>query len=249
MPGIVSIRFYEELNLFLDKKYRKEKVDYHYRGSPSVKDAIESLGVPHTEVDMILVNGNAVNFSYLLKDRDEIAVYPVFESFNINGLQHLRKKALRNPRFVLDVHLGRLVRYLRMVGFDCLYDASFTDEEIIRISLTEERIILTRDKGILKNGSVTHGLYVRSDDPREQFGEIASRLHLGDLFKPFIRCTLCNEPIEPVTKESVLEKLEPLTKMHFSAFYRCTGCKRIYWKGSHFSRMMQFINDYTAVHK
>ncbi|OFY49796.1 MAG: hypothetical protein A2Y87_06995, partial [Bacteroidetes bacterium RBG_13_46_8] len=185
MPGVVNIRFYEELNLLLDKKHRKTKFEHHYRGRPTVKDVIESLGVPHTEVDMILVDGEAVDFSYLVKDHDEISVYPVFESFDLTGLQHLRKQALRNPRFVLDVHLGRLVRYLRMVGFDCLYDTLFTDNEIIRISLEEERIILTRDKGILKNGRVTHGLYVRSDDPREQFGEITARLHLGDLFKPF----------------------------------------------------------------
>ena len=244
MAGIVSMRFYEELNLFLDKKYRKKEFEYQYRGRPSVKDAIESLGVPHTEVDMILVNGDAVDFSYPLKDHDAISVYPVFERLDISGLQHLRKQALRNPRFVLDVHLGRLARYLRMAGFDCLYESSFTDEEIIRISVAEKRIILTRDKGILKNGRVTHGLYVQSDDPREQFGEIAVRLHLGDLFKPFSRCTLCNESIEPVTKESVLDKLEPLTKMHYSVFYRCTGCKRIYWKGSHFTRMAQFIDDY-----
>ena len=244
MAGIVNMRFYEELNLFLDKKYRKTEFGYHYRGRPSVKDAIESLGVPHTEVDMILVNGDAVDFSYPLKDRDSISVYPVFESLDITGLQHLRKQALRNPRFVLDVHLGRLARYLRMAGFDCLYEPSFADEEIIRISVEERRIILTRDKGILKNGRVTHGLYVQSDDPREQFGEIAARLHLGDLFKPFSRCTLCNERIEPVTKESVLDQLEPLTKMHYSVFYRCTGCKHIYWKGSHFTRMAQFIDDY-----
>jgi uncharacterized protein with PIN domain len=151
---------------------------------------------------------------------------------------------LRNPQFVLDVHLGRLARYLRMVGFDCLYETTFTDDEIIRISQAEKRIILTRDKGILKNGRVTHGLYVRSDDPGEQFGEIAARLHLGNLFKPFSRCTMCNEPIEPVTKESILDQLEPLTKIHYSVFYRCTGCKRIYWKGSHFARMAKFINDY-----
>jgi uncharacterized protein with PIN domain len=244
MPGIVSIRFYEELNLFLDKKYRKTEFEYYFGGRPSVKDAIEALGVPHTEVDMILVGGNPVNFSYLLKNHDKISVFPVFESLDINGLQHLRKQALRDPRFVVDVHLGKLVRYLRMAGFDCLYDASFTDEAIIRISLDERRIILTRDKGILKNGKVTHGLYVWSDDPGEQFREIIARLHLDNLFKPFSRCTMCNKPIEPVTKESVVEQLEPLTKKYYSVFYRCTGCRRIYWKGSHFTRMMQFLDDY-----
>jgi hypothetical protein len=244
MAGVVSIRFYEELNLFLDKKYRKTEFEYRYRGRTSVKDAIESLGIPHTEVDMILVDGDAVDFSYLLKDHDAISVYPVFESMDITGLQHLRKKALRNPRFILDVHLGRLARYLRMAGFDCLYETTFADSEIIRISVAEKRIILTRDKGILKNGRVTHGLYVRSEDPGEQFGEIAARLHLGNLFRPFSRCTQCNEIIEPVAKESVLDQLEPLTKMHYSVFYRCTGCRRIYWKGSHFIRMAKFIDDY-----
>jgi uncharacterized protein with PIN domain len=249
MPGVVRIRFYEELNRFLDKKYRKAAFDYHYTGKPSVKDAIESLGVPHTEVDLILVSGASVDFSYQLKDHDEISVYPVFESIDISGLQHLRKQALRDPKFILDVHLGKLARYLRMVGFDCLYERSLSDEEIIRFSQAEQRIILTRDKGILKNGRVTRGLYVWSDDPREQFDEIVARLHLFSLFKPFSRCIRCNGAIEPVTKESLMDRLKPLTKKHYSVFYRCTGCDRIYWEGSHFTRMMQFINDYTRIHK
>ncbi|MBN1416623.1 MAG: Mut7-C ubiquitin/RNAse domain-containing protein [Bacteroidales bacterium] len=244
MPGIVTFRFYEELNQFLSKKYRKKEFEFSYMGRPSVKDAIESLGVPHTEVDMILVNGNPVDFSYRLKNNDRVAVYPVFESLDISGLQYLRKQALRNPRFVLDVHLGKLVRYLRLAGFDCFYDKSLSDAEIIRISLDEKRIILTRDKGILKNGKVSHGMFVQADDPREQFTEVTKRLQLNHLFKPFSRCTVCNEPIVKVDKDTLLDQLEPLTKKHYTVFYQCTGCKRIYWEGSHFTRMMQFISDY-----
>src|SRR3972149_748976 len=132
-------RFYEELNDFLPPEKRKIKFEHPFFCRASVKDIIESLGVPHTEIDLILVNGKSVDFSYIINDKDEISVYPVFESFDISEVQHLRAKPLREPKFVLDVHLGALAKYLRMTGFDTVYHNNFEDVEIIKVSLSQKR--------------------------------------------------------------------------------------------------------------
>ena len=241
-----TFRYYEELNDFLKKQYRKQSFTYTFKGVTTVKDAIESMGVPHTEVDMITVNGNPVGFNYRIMEDDAVAVYPVYESLDISEIQLLRERVLREPKFVLDVHLGKLTRYLRLAGFDCLYDKSFDDDEIIALSLAQKRTILTRDKGILKNGKVTHGMFVWSVIPKKQFIEVISRLQLENFIHPFTRCTECNEGIQQVEKEKVVDQLQPLTRKFYSVFYQCTGCKKIYWEGSHFSRMRQFINNYHA---
>ncbi len=167
------LRFYEELNDFLPEERKKKRFTHHFIDRTSVKDLIESLGVPHTEVDLILVNGKSVNFKYLINDGDDISVYPVFESFDITEVQHLRPKPLRKPKFVADVHLGRLTRYLRMMGFDVSYKNNFDDDEIVRISLKEKRAILTKDRGILKRRDVTHGFWIRSTKVEEQVKEVS----------------------------------------------------------------------------
>ena len=159
----ISIRFYEELNDFLPEEKQKLRFEHSYIDRTSVKDLIESLGVPHTEVDLILVNGKPVGFDYLINDDDDISVYPVFESIDITDLQHLRPKPLRKPKFVADVHLGRLARYMRMLGFDTLYKNNIDDDEIVNISVDEKRTILTRDRNILKRSVVTHGYFVRNN--------------------------------------------------------------------------------------
>ncbi len=173
-----SFRFYEELNDFLPKEKRKSRFEHKFIDQTSVKDMIESLGVPHVEVDLILVNGSSVNFSYIVKDQDDISVYPVFESFDISDVQHLRAIPLRNPKFILDVHLGTLARYLRILGFDAKYENNYSDDEIVNISLKEKKTILTRDKGILKRNNVTHGYWIRTTTPELQLKEVVDRFHL-----------------------------------------------------------------------
>jgi len=172
------LRFYEELNDFLPEEKRKKRFIHQFIDRASVKDLIESLGVPHTEVDLILVNEKSVNFKYSINDGDDISVYPVFESFDISDVQHLRPKPLRKPKFVADVHLGRLTRYLRMLGIDVLYTNNFTDDEIVKISVKEKRTILTKDRGILKRNEVTHGYWIRSTKAEAQTEEVLERFHL-----------------------------------------------------------------------
>lgn len=236
-----TFRFYAELNDFLAPARRQETFLYTFTGQPAVKDAIEALGAPHTEVDLILVNGASVDFSYRLQDGDCVSVYPVFESIDIAPLLRVRPKPLREPRFVLDTHLGRLAAYLRMLGFDAVYRNDSGDETLARISSRDNRILLTRDRGLLKRGQVTHGYCVRETAPRSQLKEILRRFDLISSIRPFRRCMRCNGLLHLVPKEVILEQLPSKTQEHFDVFKRCADCGRVYWRGSHFERMQRFI--------
>lgn len=240
---IAEFRFYEELNDFLPKKHRKKSFIYHFRYNQSVKDAIEALGVPHAEVDLILVNGNPVDFNYTLKNGDRVSVYPVFESLDISEVTLLRHKPLREPRFILDVHLGKLCKYLRMLGFDTFYKNNLDDHDIIRIASDEKRIILTRDVGILKNGNVSHGYWIRSQNSRKQLSEVLQRFDLYKLIRPFYRCVVCNGLVDEIEKQQVYLQLPENTRKHYQNFYHCTSCGKIYWEGSHYANMQAFVNE------
>ena len=239
----IYFRFYEEINYFLPKEKRKVRFTHNYTVRASVKDVIESLGVPHTEVDLILVNGKSVGFDYLINDGDDISVYPVFESLDITNVQHLRPKPLRNPKFIADVHLGRLVRYLRMMGFDVLYKNDFVDDEIVTLSLIETRAILTRDRGILKRSEVTHGYWIRSTKVKEQVIEVLKRFDLKNIIKEFSRCIECNTMLKSISKSEIINELPPKVSMSHTEFSRCPACKKNYWKGTHYKRMLSFIQS------
>ena len=234
-------RFYAELNDLLPADKRQVTFTHFFENRASVKDMTEALGVPHTEIDLILVNGESVDFTYLVQDGDRISVYPVFESIDITPLVRVRPQPLREPRFVLDTHLGRLARYLRMLGFDTLYRNDYADEELARISSEEHRILLTRDPGLLKRSVVTHGYWIRDSDPHRQLRQILQRFDLFGAIAPFARCLRCNALLQPVRKEAVLDRLLPMTKETYDEFRICPECERIYWKGSHYRRMQQFI--------
>lgn len=209
----------------------------------SVKDVIESHGIPHTEVDLILANGETVDFSYVVENGDRISVYPVFEALDVTSLVRVRPKPLRESRFVLDVHLGRLAAYLRMLGFDTVYGQDTADAELARISHQEHRILLTRDRGLLKRSLVTHGYYVRETNPRTQLIEIVRRFDLANSIQPFARCLRCNVVLAPAGKEEVVSRLPPRTVERCEQFWRCPGCDRIYWQGAHYRRMQKLIES------
>ena len=208
----ITLRFYEELNDFLHYSRRKKAFNFILTGKRTIKDIIESLGVPHTEIDLILANQKPVQFDYHPEKDDFISVYPVFEAIDISVINLLRPKPLRETKFVLDVHLGTLARYLRLLGFDTLYRNDLEDEEIINISLNGQRIILTRDLFILKNGKVTHGYFVRGTIPRKQILEIVRRFDLKDQFRPFTLCLECNGRIMKVDKSAIENELRENTR-------------------------------------
>jgi uncharacterized protein with PIN domain len=241
-----DIRFYAELNDFLPPWRRGRATSYAFEVSGSVKDMIEALGVPHTEVDLVVANGNSVDFSYRMRHGDRISVYPVFEAIDISPLLRLRPQPLRDLRFVTDTHLGRLAAYLRMVGFDTVYRRDHQDEELAAISSNEKRVLLTKDRGLLKRNTVIRGCYVRATYPREQLAEVLQRFDLLGSIAPFQRCVHCNALLQPTQKESVSARLQPETKRYYDEFSVCPACDRIYWKGSHYRRMQRFIDSLTA---
>jgi uncharacterized protein len=235
----VTIRFYEELNAFLPAEKRKRPFEVDIPKGCTVKAMIEDLGVPHTEVDLVLANGESVDFSYQPSAGDRISVYPMFESWDIGSLSRVRAAPLREIRFALDVHLGRLARLLRMFGFDCLYRNSLEDEELVRLARLEMRIVLTRDRGLLKRRSVTHGYLVRSLAPREQLGEVARRFDLASTARMGSRCVECNVALERVAKEDVVTRLPPAVARDYAEFSLCPQCRRVFWRGSHWKRMAE----------
>ena len=241
-----EFRFYAELNDFLPPGRRYRSFSYLFHGSPAIKDAIEALGVPHGEVEVILVEGISVDFQHRLRGGERAAVYPVFESLDISPLIRLRGKPLRRTAFILDVHLGKLARRLRTLGFDTLYRNDYEDSEIIRLALKEKRIILTRDVGLLKTGLVTHGYWVRSQKALDQAREVLKRFDLYRSVKPFRRCPVCNGLLIPVEKEKIILRLQPRTALHYQKFRICSDCGKIYWQGSHYPVMEKLIRKMTA---
>jgi uncharacterized protein with PIN domain len=239
-------RFYAELNDFLPPERRYREFGYEFLDIGTAKDRIESFGVPHTEVDLILANGEPVDFSYRVKDGDRLSVYPMFEAFDIGGITRLRPEPLRDPRFVLDIHLGRLAAYLRMIGFDTFYRNCYSDEKLARVSASEHRILLTRDVGLLKRRAVTHGYFVRETDARAQLREIVNRFDLRRLMRPFSRCLRCNGFLEAASKAEVVDRLPPRAAELYDDFRQCPECGRVYWKGGHYRRMMQLIDSLSS---
>lgn len=207
-----------------------------------MKDAIESLGVPHTEIDLILVDGVSVGFDRRLRGGERVAVYPEFERFDITPIHRLRPAPLREPRFVADVHLGTLARYLRLLGFDTRYGNELIDDaELAELTSREKRVLLTRDVGLLKRKVVERGQWLRSRDPERQVEEVVAALHLQRAIKPFTRCMACNGPLDAVARADVTGLVPPRAYRRFRAFKQCADCRRIYWRGTHFARLRRLV--------
>jgi uncharacterized protein len=242
-PARASVRFYAELNDHLAPHQRYLTLEKTFFVPPSVKEVIESFGIPHTEVELVLINGESSDFSRLVQDGDRVAVYPVFESLDVTPELRVRPQPLREPRFVLDVHLGRLAAYLRMLGFDTAYRNCAGDAELARVSAEEERILLTRDRGLLKHSAVTRGYWLRETDSRRQAAEVVNRFDLARSLQPFTRCMACNEPLRPASKLEIHQRVpQPIAERH-EDFRECPACRRVYWEGSHYQRMHRWIEE------
>jgi uncharacterized protein with PIN domain len=238
-----TFRFYQELNDFLPPAQRQVAFEHEWRGTSSIKHLIESLGVPHTEVDLILVNDRSVAWAYQPQEGDRVAVYPMFEALDITPLIRLRPLPLRDIRFVLDGHLGRLAAYLRMLGFDTWYQNHADDAVLAQISKEEQRILLTRDQGLLKRSAVTHGYWVRATAPREQLREVILRFDLQRQANPFTRCLSCNGLLQSATLDDVKDEVPENAARFYSEFWRCAACGKVFWPGSHFRRMRRLIDE------
>jgi uncharacterized protein with PIN domain len=235
-------KFQGDINNFLSARQRNTTISYNFDESPSIKDSIEALGIPHTEVEAILINTVSVDFNYLLKPGDQIEVYGVYAELPNQPLVPLRPALPAEVCFVLDAHLGQLASYLRMLGFDTLYRNDYDDEELAAISSQEQRVLLTRDKGLLKRSIVTYGYFVRETNPQRQVVEILRRYKLLQAISPLHRCIRCNGQLQPVSKAAIEDRLDQKTRDYYNEFSLCRDCNQIYWKGSHYQHMRDFID-------
>ena len=241
MSVTARFRFYEELNDFLAPARRGHEFACACAQRATTKHMIEALGVPHTEVELVLVNGDSVDFGHVLADGDRVSVYPTFEALDITPLLRVREQPLRVTRFVADVHLGGCARLLRMAGFDTVWGNALEDAEIARIGAEQGRIVLTRDRELLKRREITHGCYVRALRSSEQAREILTRLDLAGSTRPFTLCLHCNAPLREVTKAEVFDRLPPRTRAHYERFCTCDACGRVFWEGAHWRRMRELL--------
>jgi uncharacterized protein with PIN domain len=243
MRSSAKLCLHGELSDFLPRKRKDPCRILFFDEGASIKDVIESSGIPHPEIDVLLVDGVSVDFSKKLHDGESIEAFPFSCSPHIIPVIHLQPPIPQTPAFILDVHLGKLTHYLRMMGFDSLYRNDFEDKEIVTLAHEQNRIILTRDRGLLKYSLVSHGYYVRSFEPQEQLREVAGRFGLCKRKHPFTICMECNGKLEPVQKQEIESLLEEKTVKYFNRFARCTSCGRIYWEGSHHGKMIKRIQE------
>jgi hypothetical protein len=225
--------FHAELNDFLHAGQRNLPCVLNYASHQSLKHLVESLGVPHVETGQILVNGTVAAPNLRPPDSSTVEVFPA----------HLLPPA--GARFVVDNHLGRLAAYLRMLGLDTLYRNDYHDDELAQVASQEERILLTRDRRLLMRKVLIYGYCLRHLEPTEQLAELLERYPIippgGDGGPAFQRCLRCNTLLQPVSKESVLSRLQPLTKLYYEEFFLCPTCDQVYWKGSHVENMLEML--------
>ena len=224
--------FGRELDLFLPRERRGATIVHEYAQAATMKQAIEALGVPHTEIGHIVVNGAPATLDRTVRENDAIEVFA-----------HARGAApFESPlAFVADAHLGGLGRMLRMLGFDTIYDNALHDPQIADIASLERRVVLTRDRELLKRRDVMRGAFVRSLKPEKQLAEMAQRYPLADHMKPFALCLHCNLPLAPADPQDVAAKVPERIQEQYRQFAHCPGCDRVYWEGSHWDRMRSVL--------
>jgi len=193
---------------------------------------VQSLGVPPTEIGGLLLDGREV------PAEQRVVAGGTLE---VSGPTAPQPTPTDPPRFLLDVHLGSLARRLRLLGLDTAYDNHADDPELVLWSLRERRVLLTRDRGLLRRSALRWGAYVYSDRADQQAGEVLARF--SPTVRPWTRCTACNGDLEPVEKASVLDRLEPGTARSYQHFVRCTGCDRVFWHGAHAERLHTLVHS------
>jgi uncharacterized protein with PIN domain len=243
MNHLARFRFSNSLNDFLSCQKKNEPVNYVFDGTPSIKDAIEAIGIPHTEVDVILVNQTPVDFCYGLQNGDEVGVFPL-TNISTRTADSLTPVPAYPLAFIADVHAGKLAKALRMLGIDTYYRNHLDDKDLAEMAEKENRVVLTRDIGLLKHRKIKWGYWLRSQQTNQQVFEVIIRFDLKHFISPFTRCIECNGLIGPVAKDEVIQQLPPRTAAYFSEFYKCSDCHRIYWKGSHYENMVKKIDEY-----
>jgi hypothetical protein len=238
-----TLVFHEGLKDLLTSDHTTGRISYFLKRRASVKDVIESLGPPHTEIGLIVANNQYQDFSYQLRTGDMVDIYPHHPPVDVTQNSLLYPEPLPEITFIVDVNVGKLARLLRMLGFDTAYHWTWQDSTIANIAALEKRIVLTKDRGLLKRKKVQWGRLLRAETPVRQLREIRSFFGLSSPYAVFTRCLRCNTLLAPVDKQEIMHRLEPKTKKYFHHFQICPHCQRIYWRGSHHEKMRQYIQE------
>lgn len=238
-----TFTFHGALNFFLPRRQKNKTVIQEFNWRATIKDMTEAIAPPHPEIELIVVNGESVNWAYIVQDGDVVDVYPDFDAVDIDNKIQLLPDYQGKPKFILDTHLGRLAAYLRMMGFDTLYRNDYEDDVLAEVSAAENRILLTRDIGVLKRGIVTHGYFVRNTEPKLRLHEISERYHLSNFVAPFGRCMSCNGDLQMISKDAIREHIADDTYEAFDEFQQCQSCEKIFWKGSHYEKMQKLVDE------
>jgi len=241
-----TFRFYGELNDFLVRERRGRSFPTPCARAATTKHMVEALGVPHTEVELVLLNGAPAGLDDILEDGDRVAVYPRFTLLPVADVARLDQRPPGRVRFVADAHLGGLARLLRMAGFDTIYRNTLHDAEIEAIALDEGRAVLTRDRELLKRRGIEYGCYVRALKAEAQLREVVDRFGLAERMRPFTLCLSCNSPLRPIAKADVLDRLPPRVAATQDEFSTCDCCHGVFWKGSHWQRMADVLDTVLA---
>jgi len=241
----MKIRFFHDLSGLLSRKIRgADWIDYSVTRRASIKDIVEALGLPHTDVGGILVNSNEVDFSFLPEDSDRAEIYPLMPPVDVRRPTVLRPDPFPDLRFIVDANVGKLAPLLRLIGCDAAADFSLTDEDLAEQAFEEKRVLLSRDRGLLKRKKITYGYLLRSEDANEQFIEVARMFGLQvpeGIDSP--HCMYCNGNLVEVEKSAILHLLQPLTRKYYDEFYQCESCQKIFWPGSHTLRMNRWLEE------
>ena len=239
--AVARFRFYAELNELLPRAARQREIRHEFTEPVPVKDRIEAQGIPHTEVELIQVNGSPVDFAHRLRDGDVVSVYPFMA---ILENPHPLRPPYPRGRFVLDQHLSKLAVYLRLMGLDALHRPCFPDQELAKVSAEEGRVLLTRDKGLLMRKEVVHGGFVRATDPMAQLPEVLHRFGARELYATFSRCLACSGPLRTIPEAEVAHRLLPSTRSLYHDYWTCPRCDRVFWEGPHVRRMRAWVEDW-----
>ncbi len=251
----VELTFSSDLASFLRREWRGQgqRVRRTLAEKTAVKDVVEACGVPHSEVDLIVIASNesagenlrTVDFTWQVQAPVHLQIYGAPAPAELLP-QAPRLQGNPPARFVADGHLGKLARNLRLLGLDTVYERDADDPRLLEIMVAENRVLLTRDRPLLTHGIVHHGYCPRSDESEAQTREVLRRFELtggNTEVSPFSRCLHCNGVLEAVDKAEVLAPLaaEPLTLRYYDDFRRCPGCQRIYWPGTHTHKLASLV--------
>lgn len=220
----------------------KEVIGYPVLRRASVKDVVESLGAPHTEIGTLTAAGREIGFAHILVPGERLEVFPLVPPVDVT-IPTLLRPSYPCIRFLVDHNVAKLASKLRMVGLDAAFAPGWQDHALAAMAHAEQRVLLSRDIQLLKRGLVAHGHFVRESAPDRQLAEVVHFYGLVGQLVPFSRCMRCNGLLSEVDKAAIIARLEPLTKKYYHAFRCCNECSSIYWAGSHRERMEEILRQ------